>query len=348
MTEQQPVVSVIVPVWNTKGPLLRACVQSILAQSLTNLELLLIDDGSEPPCARLLEELAGQDCRVRAFHQANGGPSRARNTGLEQARGEYIAFVDSDDLTLPGFLADAVSGIQRHGADVVWGQAGFRDAADRPLASKTYQGKELALDVTPKLIEEVWLRHGLGTVVPTLSGKIRPELWAKLFRRSAIGSLRFEEELQNGEDMIFLFRLLQQCQKAAFVPRSWYVHRMDEGSVQNGISPQRRQRYLNYLKAIDACCKQAAEAQRPELAAMRDAKIANSIMDLLTPYARSLPLQDAVRQVRAILWDRTFAGYKESLKFHRMYTSKEKAKWLCCKFRLSLLLTLILRNKRSC
>lgn len=346
MTNQNPKISVIVPVWNTKGPLLRACVQSVLAQTFADFELLLIDDGSDVPYAQMLDELAGQDVRIQVFHQPNGGPSCARNVGLEQARGDYIAFVDSDDFALPFFLEDAAASIWHYKADVIWGQAEFCDAVGSPLTAQTYRGEEWVLDVTPKLIEEVWLRHGLKTTAPELSGRIRPELWAKLFRRSAISSLRFEEQLQNGEDMIFMFRLLQQCQKVAFVPRSWYIHRMDGDSVQNGISPQRRHRYLHYLKAIDACCSEAAKTQRPELAAMRDAKIANSMMDLLTPYACVLPLRDAVHQVCALLWDKAFTGYSANLKFRHMYTLKEKAKWLCCKFRLSLLLTLLLRRKR--
>lgn len=345
MTDWYPEVSVIVPVWNTREPFLRKCVQSILTQSFAGFELLLIDDGSEPSCAQLLDELAQQDARIRVFHQPNGGPSRARNLGLGQAKGKYIAFVDSDDLAFPAFLEDAVQSIEHHQADIVWGQAELCDAAGRSLAAKTYRARELALDVTPELIEEVWLRHGLKKDFPELSGRIRPEVWAKLFRRSTIGLLRFEEQLQHGEDMVFLFQLLQRCQRAAFIPRSWYTHRIDSHFIQNGISPQRRQRYQNFLEAIDECCMQAAQAQRSELAAMRDAKIANSMMDLLTPYARTLPLADAVRQVHATLWNRAFANYSANLKFCRMYTPKEKAKWLCCKFRLSLLLTWILRRK---
>ena len=86
-----PCISVIVPVYNTE------CVNSILNQTFSNLELILIDDGSTDNCGAICDEYAKQDIRVRVFHQENRGVSSARNVGLDNALGEYITFVDSDD-----------------------------------------------------------------------------------------------------------------------------------------------------------------------------------------------------------------------------------------------------------
>ena len=92
-----PKISVIVPVYNAEKYLHR-CIDSILSQTFTDFELLLINDGSKDSSGAICDEYAAKDNRVRVFHKENGGASSARNLGLDNAKGEWIAFVDSDDL----------------------------------------------------------------------------------------------------------------------------------------------------------------------------------------------------------------------------------------------------------
>ncbi|MDE7478361.1 MAG: glycosyltransferase family 2 protein, partial [Lachnospiraceae bacterium] len=91
-----PLISVIVPVYNVEKYVMR-CIESILAQTYTNLEILLVDDGSTDASGKICDELAKKDVRIRIIHKENGGPSDARNVGIQEARGEYYLFVDSDD-----------------------------------------------------------------------------------------------------------------------------------------------------------------------------------------------------------------------------------------------------------
>ena len=102
-----PKISVIVPVYNAEK-YLRRCIDSILSQTFTDFELLLIDDGSKDSSGAICDEYAAKDNRVRVFHKENGGVSSARNLGLDNATGEWIAFVDSDDYVLPSYLATYV------------------------------------------------------------------------------------------------------------------------------------------------------------------------------------------------------------------------------------------------
>ena len=95
-TSKEPLISVIVPVYNII-PYLSRCVESLRKQTYRNLEILLIDDGSTDDTPALCDRLAEEDMRIRVFHKENGGPSSARNFGLEQAKGDYVGFVDSDD-----------------------------------------------------------------------------------------------------------------------------------------------------------------------------------------------------------------------------------------------------------
>ena len=98
-----PEISVIVPVYKVEE-YLPQCIDSILAQTFTDFELLLVDDGSPDRCGEICEEYAGKDTRIRVFHQANAGLSCARNTGLMNARGRYVTFIDSDDYVKPCYL----------------------------------------------------------------------------------------------------------------------------------------------------------------------------------------------------------------------------------------------------
>ena len=98
-----PIMSVIVPVYNTEQYLHR-CIDSILTQTYTDFELLLIDDGSKDKSGDICDEYALKDSRIRVFHKENGGVSSARNLGLDNAAGEWITFVDSDDWIIESYL----------------------------------------------------------------------------------------------------------------------------------------------------------------------------------------------------------------------------------------------------
>ena len=111
-----PTISVIVPVYNAEKYLHR-CIDSVLAQTYTDFELLLIDDGSKDQSGEICDEYAQKDARVRVFHQENGGVSSARNLGLDNAKGEWVTFVDSDDWAKPYYIEHLVASID--GADLV-------------------------------------------------------------------------------------------------------------------------------------------------------------------------------------------------------------------------------------
>ena len=93
-------ISVIIPVYNTEK-YLDACVESVAGQTYDNLEIILVDDGSADNCPAMCDEWARRDSRIRVIHKKNGGQGEARNFGIEAARGEYIGFVDSDDIVSP-------------------------------------------------------------------------------------------------------------------------------------------------------------------------------------------------------------------------------------------------------
>ena len=130
MSEQKvrnrPEISVIVPVYRVEK-YLNDCIDSILAQTFADFELILVDDGSPDNCPALCDAAAAKDSRIRVIHQKNRGLSGARNAGLDIARGRWAAFVDSDDMLLPQALEKAHSTAEKTGADVVLYGFAFTD-----------------------------------------------------------------------------------------------------------------------------------------------------------------------------------------------------------------------------
>ena len=109
-------ISVIIPVYKVEA-YLTTCVESVLAQTYQNIEIILVDDGSPDNCPRMCDEFAAKDSHIRVIHKENGGLSSARNAGIDTARGEYLAFLDSDDLWTPVFLERLHRAIEETGAD---------------------------------------------------------------------------------------------------------------------------------------------------------------------------------------------------------------------------------------
>ena len=113
-----PKISVIMPVYNVEKYLSRA-IESILKQSFTDFEFLIVDDGSPDCCGRICDEYASRDTRIKVIHKENGGAPSARNVAMEQARGQYLYFLDSDDWAEPEMLGDLYALAEKTGSEMV-------------------------------------------------------------------------------------------------------------------------------------------------------------------------------------------------------------------------------------
>lgn len=186
-----PKISVIVPVYKVEQ-YLPQCIDSILAQTFTDFELLLIDDGSPDNSGRICDEYAAWDFRIRVFHKENGGVSSARNLGLDNARGEWIAFVDSDDWIddkyLESFIGAGVS------EDILFFVQGYCRVGENGFFKR--ERFFLQEDLEKTLIVNEILRYGSP--------------WGKLFKRDIIenNGVRFDERISMSEDRLFLFNYL--------------------------------------------------------------------------------------------------------------------------------------------
>lgn len=215
-------VSVIVPVYQVEAYLPR-CLDSILAQTFTDFELILVDDGTKDNCPAIMQAYAQRDGRIRQIHKQNGGLSSARNAGLDVARGTYIAFVDSDDYVAPQWLEETVRALEETGAQqVLYNYALVVDGqAQGPylrFESETIDVDRLGL---ANYFYAYWMpyRHG-------------QEAWSKLYRRSVIeeNGLRFAPNDEVfAEDTLFSAQYLLRTHTIAAIsaPYVYYVQRGD-------------------------------------------------------------------------------------------------------------------------
>ncbi len=206
----QPKVSVIVPVYNAAATLDR-CVQSVLEQQVAGgLEVILVDDGSRDESPALCDGWAGRDSRVRVIHQPNGGPSAARNAGLEAARGEYLGFVDADDRLLTGAYAAFLPRMEAEGLDMLVFGLERASGCREDLPELTAAGPA---GLAPRL-EHLLVDTGLIA---------RPG--NKLYRAGLIQNppaVRFDPRLTINEDLLFHLQLLPRCGGIALCARPGY------------------------------------------------------------------------------------------------------------------------------
>lgn len=207
-----PTISIIVPVYKVEE-YLPACIRSILRQTYRDFELILVDDGSPDRCGEICDEFAKQDGRIRVIHQENGGVSKARNAGLGLSIGEWICFVDADDLITPNYLSIFI----KHTSwcfDILQQDSMYLDETLR-LKKKTKKYTRTKVFTADELIEE---KHPYNCVV-----------WGNLFRRSVILSyhIHFEEELTNAEDVDFFINTLVHSRMVLLINSHRYIYRLN-------------------------------------------------------------------------------------------------------------------------
>jgi glycosyltransferase involved in cell wall biosynthesis len=239
VADDKPLISIIVPCYNVEG-YLKECVDSLVAQSYSNIEVLLIDDGSTDATSAIAKDYSEKSDKVFYHHRVNGGLSAARNTGLELARGEYIAFVDSDDWVDENYISSLYDALKSGYADFsvcgyikeFEGDASANESVsfDRDMVLSSHSAMNILGDIYPK--ENVLL------VVA----------WNKLFKRSVLENIRFPEGRIH-EDEFTIHRFIGAADSIAVTTANLYHYRIREGSITSGKKKQDL-RHLDYLDAL--------------------------------------------------------------------------------------------------
>lgn len=217
-----PLVSIIVPIYKVEA-YLEQCIESLLAQTYENIEIILVDDGSPDGCGAICDKYAAKDSRVTALHKSNGGLSDARNYGLKHARGELISFVDSDDWVSPIFIEALQSAMEMHGArlsTVTYGHS-FHDGDYFLLLDDISAAKPLMKTLlSPHEALQLMLYQAMGTGA----------VWS-LYERSVLGDDPFPIGIYY-EDLASTYKFVHRAGGVALVDsRELYAYRLRETSI---------------------------------------------------------------------------------------------------------------------
>lgn len=278
-----PKLSIIVPVYNAEA-YINECVDSILNQTFQDFEILLVDDGSRDGSAAIADKYAASfPDKIRVFHKPNGGASSARNLGLDNARGKYIGFVDSDDIILPDMYRTLIDELEFNHVSVVTSCLAEWDLGYRFKGEKT-PGKH-----SFRFLLKQILSWNEGT-----------DVYTKLFRREVIGDLRFKEGLIN-EDFRFLCEVFLKEGDVLVTDHKFYKYRITPGSVTSEVNPKFFDLFAN-LDYIESLVP-------PE---------DKSLMDAFQRYTLTIHIMSGVRIVRSKLNKK----YKDWLRKNRNFVLK--------------------------
>ena len=224
-------ISIIVPIYNTEK-YLHQCLDSILNQTYTNFEVLLINDGSTDSSGMICQEYVGRDSRFRYFEKDNGGAASARNLGLEHSGGAYITFIDSDDWVEQNYLDVLYTALKENDTDVAISTY-KRFAQDGVFYLRSYsreddeflnlgtRSRDSFLEILPRLGE---LDHSFYSIS------------SKLIKREIVGNLLFDEQVSYAEDLNFFFHLYLGVESVVYVRDYTYIYRTHDASTSQNIN----------------------------------------------------------------------------------------------------------------
>ena len=215
MSEPTFIVSVLIPVYNA-STYLRQCLDSVVNQTYSHLQIVIIDDGSIDNSFVLCQEYTKLDTRVEAYHQENQGVAITRNNLLEKVRGDYVLFIDADDWVEPDMVESLVNLAETHNADIV--------TCKNVINDSVCQKDSIELNVWS---QEETIYHFLRHII--LNGS----LWNKLIRTRLLNGIKFQPDISFGEDALFCWQVLQCTRKVVQTSAQYYHYRMNNDSLSH-------------------------------------------------------------------------------------------------------------------
>ena len=241
-----PKVSVIVPVYNVEKYLKR-CVDSLTGQTLSDIEIILVDDGSPDGCPALCDAFAAEDARIKVVHKQNEGQGFARNTGLGIATGEYVAFVDSDDYILPETYETLIKTAESQDFDVVYNGYVYQYADGTKEEKCITDCKFIGKEEVKKYISE-FLKLDKMTISTCMG----------IYRRQIIennGILFLSERKYVSEDSIFNIHFLTKCERVATIPFAFYQYCYNGSSFSQSFKKEKIAGVLTLYNTITDALK---------------------------------------------------------------------------------------------
>ena len=317
-----PLISVIVPIYKVE-PYLHRCVDSLLAQSYQNIEVLLVDDGSPDQCPRICDAYAERDARVRVIHKPNGGLSDARNAGMDAARGEYLAFVDGDDYVDPDMYSALCQALLSSGDKLAI--CGFNKVTDGGALRRKTDMRYPERMTEDEFWYQLFFPHrDLGTVA-----------WNKLYHRSILEGLHFPVGAIH-EDEWLVHQYVSRAEHITVVNRCLYYYVVREGSITaQPLSP----RSLSILPAFSQRLAYFSEEKKQRAVTLTMRNYARYVVFFLSDWRGDARYAEYSAQVRE--------AFKREIGRYRAHApAMEVAYWECALRAPTLMRRLIDRREK--
>ena len=251
----KPALSIVVPVYNTEK-YLRRCMDSIMNQTLKDIEIIIVDDGSKEECAVLCDEISKTDSRIKVVHKENGGLGFARNTGLEAASGEYIGFVDSDDYIERAMYETLYNAAKKYNADLCLSGISF-------VGGNMFS--EAGGDTKKSYFEEetVFEKEDMKKLLLGVIGALPHEpddsrygvsVCKNIFKTSVIRERKLEflsERKILSEDTLFMVDFIKSSKSAVGIPDSYYCYCRNEDSLSKSYNKERFEKSIVFLDELE-------------------------------------------------------------------------------------------------
>lgn len=231
----KPLVSIVVPVFNAPVKALERCLLSLFGQKYSNIEFIIVDDGSDDECLAVEQRLVSEEPRARIVKGGHKGVSHARNIGINEAKGEWLAFSDSDDELNPLFVNQALQIALGDNVDFVCGGVAPLFLGDSPTDgcdADDYCILDKPRELTAAKFQMLGAVKYRFESLPDFNGR-GPV--AKLYRADILEALRFDDDIPIGEDVLFNYRFIEKCKTIAIATNAWYWYYQYQGSAVHSI-----------------------------------------------------------------------------------------------------------------
>lgn len=345
VSSRAPLVSVVVPIYRVEK-YLRQCVDSILAQTLTDIEVILVDDGSPDSCGEIADEYAKHDSRVTVVHQDNMGLGPARNSGMSAARGEYIGFVDSDDWINSQMYESLYRAAVENDADVVF--TGFRAVHNgQVIYSKPQPFGDNVLDGQEEIFQ---LRRAFyGSLPGREDDDPTPiSVWVGLYKRELIRSKRIQFKNIRSEDKFFNTEVCRSAQRVATINGTPYSYRKDDQfSITASFSTAAIGSYNELFIALFELVLQEADSYKQECLLRTKRCVIDYSRFLMGKICSSdIPTKDKLSGIKRVFSLEPVIAASEDFPY-RILSVKQRAFYYCLRYRLALL-ALLLNDANHC
>lgn len=285
----KPLISIVVPVYNVES-FLDKCIESLITQTYSNIEIILVDDGSTDHSGKICDRYSEENANIIAVHQKNQGLSGARNAGVKIAEGKYITFVDSDDYITIDFLDTLYASMVKYNADIAM-CGPFKFYEDEQVRSESIEREYTYTS-----------QEAIGAML--YRKKVNSYAWGKLYRAEIVKEISFPEG-KLFEDLFTIYKMYDLASVVIYIEKQMYYYRQRRGSIVNSVFEPKKMQLLEANKEILKFVKE----KYPMVHKAAISKYYTSAVDLLRkiPYGRKYALEKKnliliIKKYRNVVW----------------------------------------------